>query len=105
MKSYHKINFIVLIIIVSSSLAHAQFTFLGVKGGLNLSKLSYKDDLQGYDFSFREGTNLGLFIEYKLTDNLLIHSETIYSMRGTEYGLQETTLQGFTIPAHMFIQK
>ncbi len=105
MKRYHKVIFIALILIISSTSTYAQLTFIGVKGGLNLSKLSYKDDLQGYDFSFREGVNVGVFIEYKLTDNLLIHAETIYSMRGTEYGLEEITLQGMTIPAHKFIQK
>ncbi len=90
---------------VSSTFTFAQFASVGIKGGLNLSKLSYKDDLQGYDFSFREGMNIGLFTEYKLTENLSIHAETIYSMRGTEYGIEEITLQGITIPTHKFIQK
>ncbi len=105
MKNHLKIIFIVFTLIEFTTPIYAQFASLGIKGGLNLSKLSYKDDLQGYDFSFRKGINIGLFTEYQLTDNLLIHSETIYSMRGTEYGSEEISLLGMTIPTHKFVQK
>jgi opacity protein-like surface antigen len=105
MKRYQKIILTTLFVVISSSIAFAQFSSLGIKGGLNLSKLDYKDDLQGYDFSFREGMNLGLFTEYNLSNDLLIHAEAIYSMRGTEYGLEEFTWGGITVPAHKFIQK
>jgi len=105
MRALTKIILSTLFVVISSSIAFAQFSSLGVKGGLNLSKLDYKDDLQGYDFTFRVGMNLGLFIEYNVFNNLLIHAEAVYSMRGTEYGLEEFTLNGITVPAHKFIQK
>ncbi len=105
MKRYQKIILTTLFVVISSSIAFAQFSNLGIKGGLNLSKLDYKDDLQGYDFTFREGINLGLFTGYHISNDLLIHTEVIYSMRGTEYGLEEKTIQGITIPKHKFIRK
>jgi len=105
MKLFQKIILLTLFISISSPLTFAQFSSFGIKGGLNLSKLNYKDDLQGYNFTFREGLNSGLFGEYKLSNNLFIHGEIIYSMRGTEYGLDEKILLGLTIPKHKFIQK
>ena len=105
MKRFQKVILTTLFVVISSSITFAQFSSVGIKGGLNLSKLDYKDDLQGYDFTFRQGMNLGLFTEYNLSNDLLIYAEAIYSMRGTEYGLEEFTLGGITVPAHKFIQK
>jgi hypothetical protein len=102
------IKFIILIVIsfiIFSSAAFAQFKFIGGSFGLNLSKLNYKDDLQGYNFNYRNGIKLGLFTEYNLADLFLIHTEINYSMRGTEYGLDEIESFGLTIPKHKFIQK
>ena len=91
MIQYYKIVFTAIILFFFTTSLHAQFNTLGIKGGLNLSNLNYKDDLQG--------------CEYALNTNFSIHAEFIFSMRGTEYSIEEKSIDGQTIPEHKFIQK
>lgn len=93
------------IILIFNTWSYAQIKFIGGSLGLNLSKLNYKDDLSGYDFNFRNGFRGGLFVEYQLANEFLIHTEINYTMRGTEYGLDEMVSDGLVIPKHKFIQK
>ena len=104
-KSIKHIVLAVFSIIIFNSITFGQIKYIGGSFGFNLSKLNYKDDLQGYNFNFRNGFKGGLFAEYNLVDLFSIHSEINYSMRGTEYGVDETTLSGLTIPKHKFMQK
>ena len=105
MKPKFRFALTLLFILSISSNIYSQFTSIGIKSGFNLSKLDYKSDLKGYDFSYKTGINAGLLIEYKLSNSLFLHSELIYSMRGTEYGAEGKTISGYLVPNHKFVQR
>lgn len=78
---------------------------IGVKGGVTLSKLKFKSDLQGYDFKNLVGFNAGIFADYNFTKEYSIVLEIVYNQRGTKYGTGDKYLTGgYFEPAHEFIQ-
>ena len=98
------ISFLAIVLISFSKSSNAQSSVIGIKSGLNLSNLNYKNDLQGYEFSFRKGLNLGLFGEFFLNNNFSLHLEIIYSERGTKYSTEEKPFNDHIIPEQSFIQ-
>ena len=64
---------------------HAQTLKFGVKGGINYANMT-GGDIAGYnDFKAITSYHLGILTEIKLTDNLAVQPELIYSTQGAEY--------------------
>lgn len=101
MKTIKFIYTILIILIIINISTFGQIKYIGGSLGYNLSKLNYKNDLQGYDFNFKNGFKGGLFTEYQISAYISVRGEINYSMRGTEYGTEAKL--GF--PKHKFIQK
>lgn len=76
---------LIISIFVLVSTCNAQFKYAGGKIGYNLSKLNYDPKMIELDFGYRMGINIGLFVEYQLTNLFSIHTELNYSMRGGNY--------------------
>lgn len=92
----------------SSSFTFAQFSSIGIKAGLNLSKLDSENhygNYVNYGNSYRSGMNIGLFTEINSSDNFLMHAEIIYSMRGSEFIIEENNLPTYAPFPHKVIYK
>lgn len=105
MMQIRKIILITTIVLISSSFSFAQFTHLGIKGGLNFSKVNYNNDLQSYDHPFKAGFNAGLFGEFELNGKMSLYAEVIYSQRGNKYYFDGNSEIGQSFVEHTFIQE
>ncbi len=83
MKPIKLIYTIPIIQLVTNISVLGQIKHIGGNLGYNLSKLNYKNDLQGYDFNFRDGIKVGLFTEYQFSTYFFVRGEINYTMRGT----------------------
>ncbi|TAH24270.1 MAG: PorT family protein [Cytophagales bacterium] len=63
----------------SSQLANAQIG-IGIKGGINFSKLT---NLEWESSSYKRGALTGIIVDAKINDNFAIQSELLYSFQGT----------------------
>lgn len=61
----------------------------GIKGGLNMAKLTVEDTDIDMDPGFKLGPTFGGFVIYNLTDKLAIQSEFLYTVKGgsSEYSI------------------
>lgn len=76
-----KIVVIVLALIVNTSLLFAQDPKFGLKGGLNLSKLTS----QGSNADWKVGFNAGVLAHVHVTPAFSLQPEVLYSMQGIKY--------------------
>ena len=103
MKKLVTIGFMVLAI----GIAQGQEVKFGVKGGLNLMKIS-NNQLSGNN---KVGFHIGGLVEFKLSDKFAIQPELLYSTKGTKqdfYGIQLiTNLSYIDLPimAKFFVTK
>lgn len=72
---------LILIAGVSFATAHAQFQF-GVKGGLNLARLS---DVNGLSWNTQFSFNGGIFFKMPIAHHVSIQPELLYSGQGARY--------------------
>lgn len=73
----------------------AQSAQLGIKGGLNISNLSYDND---YDADSRVGAHIGLLAHIPVDRQLAIQPELVFSMQGAEFGNQELQANYLNVP-------
>ncbi|MET0945253.1 MAG: porin family protein [Flavobacterium sp.] len=78
--------------VMAFAFSNAQEVKFGVKGGLNLSNFS--GDTEGIDFKSRVGFNVGGFVEIKLSDQLAIQPELLYSTQGAKVDNFGVELEG-----------
>jgi hypothetical protein len=79
-----KIGIVVLALVVNTSLLIAQDAKLGVKGGVNLSKLTNQGSSNP---DWRVGFNLGLLSHIHLTPAFSLQPEVMYSSQGAKYDI------------------
>lgn len=58
---------------------------VGIKAGVNMSKLTSMGTISGADSKALIGYQIGLFYGYALTDNIVIQPEVYYVQKGHEY--------------------
>ena len=66
----------------------------GVKGGLNMAKLSFEDTDVDVDKGFKLGPTFGGFVTYNLYDKLAIQPEFLYTVKGGSYEYSESAIGG-----------
>ncbi len=66
----------------------------GIKGGLNMAKLTVEDPYIDMDPGFKLGPTFGGFVIYNLTDKLAIQSEFLYTVKGGSYEISESVTGG-----------
>ncbi|HVG16963.1 MAG TPA: porin family protein [Chitinophagaceae bacterium] len=81
-----KISVIVTALLLSTSLLFAQDPKFGIKGGLNISKLTN----QGSDPDWRLGFNAGLLAHIHVTPAFSLQPEVVYSSQGAKYALSNS---------------
>ncbi len=69
-----------IVFIVLAQFANAQ-TF-GIKGGLNLSNMTFTENGAGYSPAMLTGIQLGPVADFKLTGNLYLNTGILYSLKG-----------------------
>lgn len=75
--------------------ALAQNTQLGIKGGINVSNLSYDND---YDADSKVGLHVGLLAHIHAGRNLALQPEVVFSMQGAEFGNEELQANYLNVP-------
>lgn len=73
----------------------AQNAQLGIKGGLNISNLSYDND---YDAESRVGAHVGLLAHIHMGGPLALQPEVVYSMQGAEWGNRDLEYNYLNVP-------
>ncbi len=66
----------------------------GVKGGLNMAKLTVEDTDIDMDPGFKLGPTFGGFVTYNLNDKLTIQPEFLYTVKGGSYEISESVTGG-----------
>lgn len=80
--------FLLLAFVTISNLSLAQISY-GVKGGLNISAISFSNE--SYETSPRVGFHLGGFGNYSLNEQLSLQAELFYSGEGNKWEFQNGT--------------
>jgi hypothetical protein len=101
MKKIMIILMVLSIIFIGTVLAQGNLGF-GVKGGLNMAKLTGDDagleldfeDIKTTDPGFIFGPIIGGFITYNLGDKLAIRPEFLYTVKGGSYEFSESMMEG-----------
>lgn len=75
--------------------AQAQTPQLGIKGGLNISNLSYDND---YDADSKVGAHVGLLAHIHMGGPLALQPEVVFSMQGAEFGSEELQANYLNVP-------
>jgi hypothetical protein len=83
MKTSLKSLLIILLILASSNL-NAQTRF-GIKGGVNLAKMSLKSSGLSFDPKSVIGFHAGLISEISISDNLKVQPGVLFSTKGSKY--------------------
>ncbi len=65
----------------------------GVKGGLNMAKLTFEEDAN-MNIDTKYGPTFGGFVTYSLNDKLTIQPEFLYTVKGGSYEYSENTIGG-----------
>ena len=67
---------------------------IGLKGGLNLSSMIFKEDGETYseDFKMRPGFNIGATAEFPLSEMFSFETGLLLSTKGFNYSLEETEM-------------
>ena len=73
------------IVVMASFVAFAQSADFGLKGGLNLATWSNNNNSVGYQN--RAGFNAGAFAQIRVSPQIAIQPEVVYSSQGTKYTL------------------
>jgi len=73
----------------------AQVPQLGIKGGVNISNLSYDND---YDAGSKVGAHVGLLAHIPMGGQLALQPEVVYSMQGAEFGSEELQANYLNVP-------
>ena len=73
----------------------AQSPQLGIKGGLNISNLSYDND---YEADAKVGAHIGLLAHIPLDRQLALQPELVFSMQGAEIGNEELQANYLNVP-------
>ncbi len=66
----------------------------GVKGGLNMAKLTFEDTDVDVDKGFKLGPTFGGFVTYNLNDKLAIQPELLYTVKGGSHEVSESVVGG-----------
>ena len=75
--------------------ASAQHAQLGIKGGLNVSNLSYDND---YEADSKVGAHVGLLAHIHMGGPLALQPEVVYSMQGAEAGNRDLEYNYLNVP-------
>jgi len=65
----------------------------GIKGGLNMAKLTFEEDAN-MNFDTKFGPIFGGFVTYNLNDKLAIQPEFLYTVKGGSYEFSESVIGG-----------
>jgi len=88
MKSYKLFLIATLIVSISPSIFGQTF---GIKAGLNLATMSYKDGSLSYDPTAIAGINVGLISEIAIQENLFLQPGILFSTKGSQYTISSYT--------------
>ncbi len=74
---------IVVILLTMTTGSYAQIRF-GVKGGLNLANMLYKDKYDTYskDYKMKAGFHIGMTLEFSISEKFAIEPGLLYSLKG-----------------------
>ena len=86
---------VVLGLVLVSLGATAQRAQLGIKGGLNISNLSYDND---YDADSKVGAHVGMLAHIPMGGQLALQPEVVFSMQGAEFGNEELQANYLNVP-------
>lgn len=101
MKKAHKIIALVAIMAMGIGSAQAQLS-LGVKGGFNLSKMQWVDGNTKTSTDWLPGFNIGLMVEFGLSDMLTIEADALFSRKGCKREWEAELLGVKTQTTHTF---
>jgi len=93
-----------IIVLISTSFTFAQFSHVGLKGGLNLSALDTDNEIElsGYENPYKVGLNIGVFTEFDLSKNMSVSAEVLYSQRGMLTEIKPNTEASEHFPEGIF---
>lgn len=90
-----KVLFSGIVFLLCISAAKAQHVELGLKGGLNLSRVAIND---GRDYDTKAGGHFGGLAHIHLTNMFALQPELVYSMQGGKDGGNELKLNYINMP-------
>jgi len=91
MKKFKVFSIAIFLILVDSTTNLPQ-VMVGVQGGLSIPKIGGGTNELSQDYTSRSAVNIGIFVEYPITENFSIQSEVNYDGQGGQRtGLQPIT--------------
>lgn len=73
----------VFLFIVFASTSYCQNLSIGLKGGGNISRMSFEEP--SFDNKYKFGPSLGISFSYQLNSYIAVESDLIYSIKGTRH--------------------
>lgn len=84
-----KKTLLIILAIVALEYVEAQNVIYGVKGGTNFSTI-LTDFESPLEYKYKAGFQVGVFVNFKITDKLFFQPELLYSLQGTKYDFSPT---------------
>jgi LysM repeat protein len=95
-----KINLSLIIVVLVSSMAHAQSVSFGLRGGINIAKLTFSTSGVSASIDPKVGLMLGTYLTVMTSEKFGIQPELVYSSFGGSFNITNTSGQTVSVTSN-----